>query len=76
MRAVTACSFEHADRADHVHLGVLDRTFHGHTDVRLGREVEDRLGADLVEELVEWLADVVDVEHGSLGHVLALPGRQ
>ena len=68
--------FEHPDRADHVRLGVVDGAVDRNPDICLRGEVEHRLGPHLVEELVERLADVLHMEHGPVGHVLALPGRQ
>jgi len=62
---------EHADRADDVHLRVLDGPLDRDTHVSLGREVEDRLRPRLVEDVVEWLADVTDVELGLRRDVLA-----
>ena len=63
---------EHAYRAEDVHRRVLDGVLDGDTDVRLRREVEHRLGTELVEHVVERLADVADLEVSALGDVLAL----
>ena len=76
LRAVATSRLEHPDRADHVRLGVVDGAVDRDPDIRLRGEVEHRLGPHLVEELVERLADVLHVEHGPVGHVLALPGCQ
>ena len=73
LRAVPAGGVQHPDRAEHVHLGVVDRLLDRDPDVRLGGEVEDGLRPHLVEDVVELLTDVADLESRAAGHVLPLP---
>ena len=61
---------EDAHRPEHVDRGVLDRVLDRDAHVRLRREVEDGLGPNCVEEVVERLADVADVQLGAAAHVL------
>jgi len=73
LRAVSARGLEHAHGSQHVHLGVVHRLLDRDAHVRLRREMENRLGPKVVDEIVERLADVVHVERRLGGHVLALP---
>ena len=70
--AVAACRLEDVDRPEDVHGGILVGTFDCDPDVRLGGEVEDRLGPHAVEDVVERLANVVLDEVRARGDVLAL----
>ena len=71
LRAVAPRRLEHAQRPEHVHVGVVDRILDGDAHVRLRREVEARLRPDLVEDGVRVGADVALVEARALGHILA-----
>ena len=62
---------EHAQRPEHVHVGVVRGILDGDAHVRLRREVEARLRPGLVEDGVRVGADVALVEARALGHVLA-----
>ena len=69
--AAGARRLERVDGADDVHLGVEARLLHRGADVRLRRQVEDRVGLDLVGP-----ADVVDDELRRLRDPLAPPGGE
>ena len=75
-RAVAARGLEHAQRPEHVHLGVELGPLDGRADVRLGREVEADVRLRRVERGVRVAADVALVQHGAGRDVLALPGRE
>ena len=64
--------FEDANRAEHVHLGVLDRVLDRDPHVRLRGQMEHGLGPNGVEDVVERLADVAHMELGAGGDVLLL----
>ena len=49
---------EHVERAEDVRPRVGDRIGDGHADVDLGREMEDDVGTDFLEEVAEWLRNV------------------
>jgi len=55
-------ALEDANRAEDVHLRVLDWTLNRDANIRLCGEVEDRLGPHRVEDVVERLPDVPDVQ--------------
>jgi len=66
------CRFEDSRRADDVHVGVVVRSLDRDADVGLRGEVEDRLGADGVEDLVR-VPDVGDVQLRRRGNPFARP---
>ena len=75
-RAGGAGRLEHAQRPQHVHLGVEVGPLDGGADVGLRGEVEDRLRTGLGEDVVERLPDVSLVEDGRVGHVQAVAGGE
>ena len=70
-RAVPARSLEHADGAEHVHVGVEVGPLDGGADVGLRGEVEADLGPGGVEDDVCIAADVALVQHRVVGQVRA-----
>ena len=73
---MAARGLEDVDRAEDVHGGILVRALDRDADVRLRGEVEHGLRPDLVEDVVERLADVALDERRARGDVLALAGRE
>ena len=76
LRAVAARGLEHPDRPADVHVGVVLRPLDRHAHVHLRAEMEADLGTNVVEVLVQRLAQVRHDEPRALGHVLALPVRE
>ena len=75
-RAVPPRGLEHAHGADDVHVGVELGPLDGGADVGLCGEVEDDLGARLVEGGVRVRADVAVVQARRAVQVLARPGGE
>ena len=76
LRPVAPSCLEHAQRPEHVHVGVVHRIVDGDAYVRLCGEVEAGVRAHLVEDGVGVRADVALVEPRALAHVLAPPARE
>jgi hypothetical protein len=67
---------EHLDRAEHVHVGVVDRPVDRDANVDLRGQVEADRGPRVGEDLTEPLANVLLDDRHAVGHVLVLPVRE
>ena len=72
------CGFEHLDRADEVHVGVVVGPVDRHADVGLGGEVNAGVGTNALEEGAEGgaVADVSLDERGLRRDVLPPSARE
>ena len=76
LRAMGTRRLEHAQRAEHVHLGVELGLLDGRADIRLCCQVSHDLGPDSIEEGTERLTDVVLVQLRRRVQVLAAARRE
>jgi hypothetical protein len=73
---VCARRLEHADRSEHVDVGVQVRLRDGHAHVRLRGEVEARVGSDGIEDGRGVGPDVRLVQGRPVRDVFAPPARE